>query len=562
ALCDPVSDKLYDDLAAAPSFNWNSTITLRCKGGFGVGSTNVFSQLQNLAADLPGVGNLPSDLAARLDKISSGLNHLNGVVDDSAKIIALAQQLISLIPGVAIPPDVLAAQVAQVEQLRNEIHAQVADLNSKITALHDALSGGAFADALSSLVTSHTGDLAGVASGLADELNSKINSASINTDVEVFSQVYSRDAFKKLVRDAVVDRLGAQVITLQLQTLLRENFFDANALARQATDSLFAQVNDLVRDAVSSATLDDSATGMLGAVSSVMRAGKVNGYAHIVGDSLDELRLDLKLKMDVPSELDMKAWLRIKQLKSDGLAGCGYGGTPENPATEIVIGAESSKLDWISPGLAGKINTKFTLGPDHLPKGVAGALEITGGLNFEAFSVDYLSCYVAFGAQENYLAAAAKLRFQSYAGAGGFFFGKTCTLEPFSWDPLVADALGTPPFTGVYVFGEAWIPVSEALLGIPATCFFRVDANVGCGMGFFTQGPTFIGRAKMGLSGRVLCLLSASAEANLVGIANPSGVTLSGTGEFCAEIGVWPAEFDICKTASLKYQNKHWSVGF
>ncbi|MFM2295678.1 MAG: hypothetical protein RLZZ350_2091, partial [Verrucomicrobiota bacterium] len=130
ALCDPVSDKLYDDLAAAPSFNWNSTITLRCKGGFGVGSTNVFSQLQNLAADLPGEGNLPADLAARLDKISSGLNHLNGVVDDSAKIIALAQQLISLIPGVAIPPDVLAAPVAQVEQLRNEIHAQVADLNS------------------------------------------------------------------------------------------------------------------------------------------------------------------------------------------------------------------------------------------------------------------------------------------------------------------------------------------------------------------------------------------------------------------------------------------------
>ena len=66
----------------------------------------------------------------------------------------------------------------------------------------------------------------------------------------------------------------------------------------------------------------------------------------------------------------------------------------------------------------------------------------------------------------------------------------------------------------------------------------------------------------MGLSGHALGLLSASADANLVGIANPSGVTLSGTGEFCAEIGVWPAEFDICKTASLKYQNKHWSVGF
>lgn len=60
----------------------------------------------------------------------------------------------------------------------------------------------------------------------------------------------------------------------------------------------------------------------------------------------------------------------------------------------------------------------------------------------------------------------------------------------------------------------------------------------------------------------MLCLLSASAEANLVGVANPNGVNLTGTGEFCAEVGVWPAEFDLCKTATLQYQNKHWSVGF
>jgi hypothetical protein len=123
-------------------------------------------------------------------------------------------------------------------------------------------------------------------------------------------------------------------------------------------------------------------------------------------------------------------------------------------------------------------------------------------LNFEAFSVDYLSAYVAFGETENYLAAAAKLTFQSYAGAGGFFFGQTCNTDPFAWDPLVQNALGSispgHTFTGVYVYGEAWVPVSEALLGIPATCFFRVDANVGCGMGYFTQGPTFVGRAKMG----------------------------------------------------------------
>ncbi len=565
SLCDPVSDQLYTDLADPQNFNWQNSINQRCNGGFGAGPVSIFSQLQNLASTVNGVTNLTVDLTQRLDKIIAGLNSVNAVVDDAPKIVNLAQQLVSLVPGVEIPPDVLAAQVAQVEAARSEIHAEVANVIGKITELRTELAGGAFVDALAALVASRTGDLQSVAKALADDLNAKINFSTINSQVESFPQVYTRDQFKQMVRDAVADHLGGQVFAQQLSTMLRENFFDANALTRQATDSLFAQINDLVRDAISSASaaLDDSLAPLNGsAVSKVMRAGKINGYAHIIGDSLDELRLDLKVQMDAPSPLDVQAWLRIKSLQSDGIAGCGYGGTPENPATEIVLGAESSKLDWISPGLAGKMETKFTLGPDHFPKGVAGKLEITGGLHFEAFSVDYLSAYLAFGAQENYLAAAAKLTFQSYSGAGGFFFGRTCTTDPLSWDPLVANAIGTPPFTGVYVFGEAWVPVSEALLGIPATCFFRVDANVGCGMGFFTEGPTFIGRAELGLSGHVLCLLSASADANLVGIANPSGVTLSGTGEFCAEIGVWPAEFDICKTASLKYQNKHWSVGF
>lgn len=565
SLCDPVSDQLYTDLTAAQSFEWDNTISLRCLGSPGSGPVNIASQLQNLATTVNGVTNLTVDLTQRLNQIIDGLNTVNTVVDDSGKIIDLVQQLASLVPGAQIPPDVLAAQVAAVEEARTEIHAEVSAVLGKITSLRDTLSGGAFADALTALVASRSGDLQAAASDLAKDLKAKINFQTINTGVETFAQVYSRDQFKKMVRDAITDRVGGQVFAQQLETLLRENFFDANALTRQATDSLFAQINDLVRDAVSSASaaLDENLSPLNGsAISSVMRAGKINGYAHIIGDSLDELRLDLKVEMDAPSPLDVHAWLRIKSLQSDGVAGCGYGGTPENPATEIVLGAESSKLDWISPGLAGKMETKFTLGPDHLPKGVAGKLEITGGLNFEAFSVDYLSAYLAFGAQENYLAAAAKLTFQSYAGAGGFFFGRTCTTDPLSWDPLVANAVGAPPFTGVYVFGEAWVPVSEALLGIPATCFFRVDANVGCGMGFFVEGPTFIGRAELGLSGHVLCLLSASADANLVGIANPSGVTLSGTGEFCASIGFWPAEFDICKTASLKYQNKHWSVGF
>ena len=565
SLCDPVSDALYDELAALPSGSWNFTIQNRCLGSVEVGTTNIFYKLQTLASEVEGATNLTADLQLRLVQVQAGLTAVSNVVNNVPMLIAAAQKILELVPGgLGVPSDLLQSQFTAAESARAEILSALADVSGKVKELQDGLdSGNEFASELATMVSSRVADLNSAATGLESALNSKINSVTINADVESFAAVYTREQFRQLVRDTVVTQLGAKNFSLDLQTILRERLYDLNASARQAVDSSFQQVNDVVRDAVSSATaeLDSSYSGMLGAVNSVMRAGQINGYAHINGDSLDELRLDLKVQMDVPSELDLHAWLRIKSLKSDGPSGCG-GGSPSDPATEIILGAESSKLDWIMPNLAGKMETKFTLSPANSPVGVAGKLEITGGLNFEAFSVDSLSAFVAFGASENYLAASAKLTFQSYAGAGGFFFGRTCTTDPLSWDPEVAAIVGTPPFTGVYVFGEAWVPVSEALLGIPATCFFRVDANVGCGMGYFLEGPTFIGRAKMGLSGRVLCIVSASASANLVGVANPSGVSMSGSGEFCATIGVWPAEFDICKTAHLKYQNKSWSVDF
>lgn len=565
SLCNPVSDALYDELGTLPSGSWGVTMQARCIGGVGVGTTNIFYQLQTLASDVSGATNLTADLQMRLASVQAGIVAISNVVNNVPTLIATAQKILELVPGgLGVPNDLLESQFTAAESARTEILSALADVSGKVKELQDGLdAGNEFASELGTLISSHTSDLENSANELYSKLNSQINSATIDVTLENFTNIYTRQQFRDLVRDTVVSRLGAKDLTLSLQTSLRERVSDLNASARQSIDSSFQQVNDVVRDAVSSATaeLDDSYSGFLGDVSSVLRAGQINGYAHINGDSLDELRLDLKLQMDVPSELDLHAWLRIKSLKSDGPPGCG-GGSPSDPATEIVLGAESSKLDWIMPNLAGKMETKFTLSPANTPVGVAGKLEITGGLNFEAFSVDSLSAFIAFGAYENYLAASAKLTFQSYAGAGGFFFGRTCTTDPLSWDPEVSSVLGSPPFTGVYVFGEAWVPVSEALLGIPATCFFRVDANVGCGMGYFQEGPTFIGRAKMGLSGRVLCIVSASATCNLVGVANPSGVTMSGSGEFCGSVGVWPAEFDICKTAHLRYQDKSWSVDF
>ena len=61
--------------------------------------------------------------------------------------------------------------------------------------------------------------------------------------------------------------------------------------------------------------------------------------------------------------------------------------------------------------------------------------------------------------------------------------------------------LGEAPFTGAYGYVDVMIPVSEALLGIPATCMFQVSAGVGMGAGFFIEGPTFVAKSKLAVSG-------------------------------------------------------------
>src|SRR5262249_51528481 len=158
---------------------------------------------------------------------------------------------------------------------------------------------------------------------------------------------------------------------------------------------------------------------------------------------------------------------------------------------------------------------------------------------FGTLVVKYLSAGMAFGELENYFTAAATVRMNdSYEGSGGVFIGRTCTLGFLYWDKDVSAVLGNQlPFTGVYFYGEVWIPVSEVVLGIPATCFFDISAGVGAGFGMFIEGPTFVGKMLMGLSGRFLCIASVKCTIALAGKANPDGLALRGRGTLEGSVG-------------------------
>ena len=138
------------------------------------------------------------------------------------------------------------------------------------------------------------------------------------------------------------------------------------------------------------------------------------------------------------------AWIS----RSEGSASCGMAG---DSAAEVVLGSEDLDLSWTGEELRASIETKFAFktSPEFEVIGLSGSFEMTEGtIGFEAFDITELYAAVAFGALENYLSASIHCTFTEFDVEGGVFFGRTCSLDPFAWDPDVQAILGDPPFTG------------------------------------------------------------------------------------------------------------------
>jgi len=176
---------------------------------------------------------------------------------------------------------------------------------------------------------------------------------------------------------------------------------------------------------------------------------------------------------------------------------------------------------------------------------------------------------MAFGITDNYFCGAAAVDVNGWGGSGGVFFGRSCTLEPIQLiDPQVADVvmplLNGQPFAGAWFYGDAHIPLLEALLGIPATCFLNIEAGLGMGVGYVrgNNQNIYLGKAHMSLEGEVLCLLDVSGTVDMVGAGSTDGLSFSGLGEVTGEIGVCPFCKGFTKDIGIGYSNGGWSVNF
>ena len=454
-----------------------------------------------------------------------------------------------------------------------QIHSIVSDLTDVVTQIRGTLDGVAsfdFRDHLADLFDAADTEIEIMKDDILDALMEALGEYGPAVEEGVNFLARDPEEVKILIKNTVYDFVLDTVLIGKVQVAIKQRLQDVNAAIRQGIDNALGEVNSLIMEAIGDflADIDDSINGALGSVSDKLGSGSLQGYAIFNGDALRRVRIDGKFEFKIPDETTIKAFLEINQYTSiDQPPGCIVLGDGE-AYTEVTIGALDVGVDFIAPDLRVNVSAKFAMmntgGPWGLrPDGFGGSFEMASGeISFEAFTITELKCGIMFSSTEAYVSAALGMKIGDYGAKGGVFFGRTCTLEPIElWDPLVASALGEPDpsFTGIYVYGEAHIPVSEVILGIPASCFFKITADAGVGFFYFVEGPTYGARLGLGVTGELLCLVTISGRIDMVG-ARVGGVTrLKGKGRGKGEIG--PCSFCIKFDRTIKMETEIGSDG-
>ncbi|MFN0075049.1 MAG: hypothetical protein ACKVY0_01110 [Prosthecobacter sp.] len=465
------------------------------------------------------------------------------------------------------------ATVASSTELGDKIREVLAEIEPQLEAAQNVLleiktaigevraalnTGGELADEITNIVNNATTQIEAASDAAGDYAEELVLAMTVEDQSDIDAIIVE---WKAQIAQRITDEIFESQFVTDIQEAIKEKVYDLQAAFNQAVDTAFAALNTMIRQAMSEvlAGLDETINdNFVGDVQNYLGSGSLTGYAHINGDSLDELRIDATFKMEVPDAMELAAYLQIKELDSDGAtnAACCGGATGAN-ITEVSIGALDVGLGWT--GVSGEelradLGVKFSLNSSGLPIGLGGSFEMTSGeISFETFKITELGASVMFGATENYLAAKIGVEFGEYQMAGGVFFGHACSLDPLLMvDPLVASVLTMTEFTGVYCYGEATFPVYGT-----GTCLFNISAKAGAGVFYFTEGPTYGGRLTMGVYGEALCAVEIGGEVSLVGLKSGDDYAFAGSGRLYGKAGVCK----FCLEADLRAQFEYTDQG-
>lgn len=582
-LIGPVVDNLYTNLyrayTNAPDSDFYSDPINRAIAGAGGEGTNCAARLQQLTAagsNLTGkVQGALSNAVFFIDAFALGLSKdpLTGLATNLPPLLDLESDRFPVLAGLAeemvqqTAEEAAAALASELnERLQrylaearptlDEVRGILLELREVITNLQGRLNtGGDFLGELQAAVP--TAAINDAMTQAAEDLNgwcaeSFARSGTPFTD-------YTPDEIKARIRQAVKDRIYASNIGANLASLMRSRVSEVNSMMQEQADTVFQQINLAIREVLADycSELDNTVNQMLGKAREYAGSGKVDGYAHLSGDSLSELRLDTELHLKVPTDLNFKGYLIVRDLNASSTnSGCS---APGSSATEVTAGARDVEIKWGDEGLRADVYARFSFqtAPVFEPLGFAGGFALTsGGIGFESFRINSFAAAVAFGQFESYLSAGMRAEFGAYQVGGGVFFGRTCTLDPILlWDQEVVEVLGQPPFAGIYAYGEGWMPIYNY------GCPFRISAGAGAGFFYFVDGPIG-GRIMLGASGEAICCVNVKGEVRLAGAKNGDDLRLVGRGKISGKAGPCPLCVKFGKQVKFTYINGTWDADY
>jgi hypothetical protein len=327
---------------------------------------------------------------------------------------------------------------------------------------------------------------------------------------------HSGEEIRRLIADRIMESPPVQKLMADASRAVSAAVEQANTL----TQTVFDQVNAYIREAAAAAEAQINAAldAALAPVKAIpLNSARLDGYAVIAGNELERAHVGAGWKMPGDaddSEVGFNAALDIVSWSAnDKAAGCSIADGSSR------LDARISTRDFplmIGPGdmMIRHLYLQFTLegalnvgsgqqgARGFTPIGVAGGIETTGGIDFQAFRIYDIGFAAGVGREETYIGARAAGLFEDIALEIAFLVGRTCNADILrALDPDVLVELPNGLFNGVYARGAASFPLFT--LGCPLTV--GASAEIG---GWVLAGPplTVGGLIGGGAFGRVACI--------------------------------------------------------
>lgn len=575
---EPVVNALYTqlagNLASAPDLNAFRQAVAGAVNDPAVG-------LQNAVRNINGVAGQASSVAGQLNQTLTDIDNTLGLFlrilkkDDSGNrnVIRIVMQKIAEDQGAlsgivgAIGDPIANQLLKEVEPTLAKVEERVNEIRREFDTLRSQLGGatGDFNKALNT-VTANANQLADF-SKLAGTSVSNLMASVVNPSRDYFTA--NPAAAKQALRDRLITAFLSSPLPAKYQQTFKQFLYEDDVIVNQLTETIFQQINQSIRNGLADnfAGAKDGIFAAMkgpGLMSGSLASAQIRGAPTFNGDAMKKIRLDAKVKLKLPDDIDFNAYMEIRELDSQSVPkDCIPAGAP---AAEIIIGAADVPLKW--PGVVATTPLTLTIEARWTQQsgnvlGVGGLILIKGEVGFKGCSVKEIGATMAFGELETYFAAKA-------AGtiliigipvnvSAGLFVGKACRLNPLLFiDPEAGKVLGDPlGFRGVYVQFGGGVSLSEILLGV-SNCFLDVEATVTTAT-YYSDGPTsgkFGMRQKLALDLSLICLISGHADLALFASAEiGSGgysIIIGGEANLCGSLGPCPFCISGCVGLTVK----------